>query len=344
MILLFFWRAVYYWVLLRDSLVENVLILGTGEQAKELAREILERKDDGYRVVGFLTDDPSRVGERLVNPSIIGTLDQIPALDQQFRVDTLLVALEDRRGKLPLPELLRYKLDGMRVEESASFYEMLTGKIPVRNLHPSSLIFSNGFNSYRLFYGTRRVPELLLALISFLISLPVFLLACLLIFLESGRPIFYRQERVGEKGRTFELLKLRSMRQDAEEETGAVWASADDDPRITRIGRFLRKSRIDELPQLFNIIKGEMSFVGPRPERPCFVEKLQQLIPYYGERHCVKPGITGWAQVRYRYGSSVEDAEEKLRYDLYYIKHMSFWLDFVIVLDTIRVILLGKGR
>ena len=255
----------------------------------------------------------------------------------------MVVALEDQRGKMPLYELLSCKLRGVRVEEASSFIESLTGQIPVRSVRPSSLIFSPGFRNARLVRDARRVVELVVATVGFVLSLPLLVLAALAIWIESRRPVIFRQERVGEKGNTFTLYKLRTMRADAERGTGVVWAKDGGEPRVTAVGRFLRKSRIDELPQLVNVIRGDMSFVGPRPERPCFVQELKQLIPYYGDRHSVKPGITGWAQVRYGYGSSVEDSEMKLRYDLYYIKNMNLWLDLQILLDTAKVMLLGRG-
>jgi sugar transferase (PEP-CTERM system associated) len=340
---LLLWRAIYYWAIQRDSLVEKVIVLGTGEAAKEIAREMLRQRHHGYKVLGFLSEDPAEIGVRLVNPSVIGTYDDLCTLTEQRQVDMVVVALEDRRGKMPIEKLLRCKVDGVRVEEAASFYELLTGQIPIRSLRPSWLIFSQGFRKSSLLRNSRRAAEFLVALTSIVISLPVMILSALLIWLESGRPILYCQERVGQKGKHFTLYKLRTMRLNAEEQTGPVWAAADGDPRITRVGGFLRKSRIDELPQLFNVLKGHMSFVGPRPERPCFVEELEKSIPYYGERHSVKPGITGWAQVKLGYGASVEEMEVKLRYDLYYIKHMSPWLDLLIMLDTAKVILFGRG-
>lgn len=340
---LYLWRYGYYWALKLEPLTENVLILGTGETAKETAREVLRHHHEGYRILGFLSDDPAEVGQNVFNPSVLGTFEDLPALTRQLKVGLVVVALEDRRGKLPVSDLLRCRLDGVRVEEAASFYEALTGQIPVRSLRPSWLIFSQGFSKPRLFSSVKRVLEFAVALVGLLVSLPVLALAGIAIWLESGRPILFRQERVGEKGRSFLLYKLRTMRPDAEETTGPVWAAPNGDARVTRVGRFLRMSRIDELPQLFNVLQGEMSFVGPRPERPCFVEQLQPVIPYFSERHSVKPGITGWAQVKYGYGSTVEEAEVKLRYDLYYIKHMSFFVDLLILADTAKVILFGRG-
>ncbi len=343
MLALLVWRIAYYWVLRRDSFIEKVVVLGTGPAAKEIAREMLSQKRQGYEVVGFLSDDPTEVGQRLVNPLVIGTYEDLTDLAENRRVDTVVVAVENRRGKLPLEALLHCKMEGVRVEEAPSFYEMLTGQIPIRNLRPSWLIFSQGFRKSLFMRSSKRAVEFLIALIGIVITLPVMVLAAVLIWLESGRPILYRQERVGQRGQPITLLKLRTMQVDAEAKTGPVWAAANGDPRITRIGRFLRKSRIDELPQLFNVLNGQMSFVGPRPERPCFVDELKKAIPYYDQRHSVKPGITGWAQVKLGYGSSVEETEMKLRYDLYYIKYMSPWLDLIDLIDTAKVILFGRG-
>lgn len=336
------WRISYYWALQRNSFVENVLILGTGSSAVGLAKELLQHRKEGYRLVGFLGQDPSEVGKSIVNPSVVGTFDELPSITENMNIHSVVVALEEQRGKLPLSDLLSCKLRGVSVAQAADFYEAVTGQLPVRNLRPSSLIFAQGFRKPRFFNSTRRAVELVLAFIGLVLSVPFIALAAVGIWLEDGFPIFFRQERVGQSGDTFTLYKLRTMRKDAEK-GGAAWASADGDPRITRFGNFLRKSRIDELPQLYNVLRGDMSFVGPRPERPCFVEELSALIPYYGERHTVKPGITGWAQVRYGYSSTVEESEVKLRYDLFYIKNMNLWLDVQIVLDTLKVILFGRG-
>ena len=336
------WRISFYWAIQRDTFVENVLILGTGSAAVSLAREVLQHRNEGYRVVGFLGKDPEEVGKSLFNPTVVGTHDDLLPLTERFNVHTIVVALEEQRGELPLSDLLTCKLRGARVTQASEFYEAVTGQLPVRNLRPSSLIFSPGFRRPRFFNNTRRALELLAALVGLVLAIPSVLLGMLLIVLEDGFPVLFRQERVGEKGKTFTLYKLRSMRRDAEK-GGAVWASANGDTRVLRVGRFLRMSRIDELPQLYNVLRGDMSFVGPRPERPVFVEELAALIPYYGERHSVKPGITGWAQARHGYSSTVEESEVKLRYDLYYIKNMSFWLDLQIVLDTLKVILFGRG-
>jgi sugar transferase (PEP-CTERM system associated) len=236
---------------------------------------------------------------------------------------------------------MQAKLSGVRVEDAASTYERVSGKILVDSLRPSWLIFSDGFHVSGLTRATKRVGDLVLAVVGSVLAAPVASATALAIWLETGRPVLYRQERVGENGRTFTLYKFRSMRTDAESGT-PIWAK-DKDDRVTRVGRVIRKARLDELPQLWNVLRGDMSFVGPRPERPFFVEQLTKAIPFYQQRHAVKPGVTGWAQVKYRYGASVEDAMEKLRYDLYYIKNLSIGFDMTIMFDTVKVILFGKG-
>ncbi|HSF14763.1 MAG TPA: TIGR03013 family XrtA/PEP-CTERM system glycosyltransferase [Vicinamibacteria bacterium] len=338
---LLLWHSSYDWVIRQARFTKNVAILGTGRAAQEIAR--LASHSNGYRVVGLYSDEKELVGQAIAGNRVIGTLETLTTRTNDLPVDVLVVALEDQRGKLPIAPLLRCRTAGVRVMHGPSFYEHLTGRIPVRSVRPSWLIFSPGFNKPRFFRASKRVGELLLTCIALLVAAPVLVLAALAVWLESGRPVFYRQERVGKDGHAFELYKLRTMRVDAEKDTGPVWASPDGDPRITRVGGLLRKSRLDELPQLLNILKGEMSFVGPRPERPCFVEQLRELIPYYDGRHSVKPGITGWAQVRCSYGSTVDEAEQKLQYDLFYIKNMSFLLDAMILLETVKVMIAGKG-
>jgi sugar transferase (PEP-CTERM system associated) len=251
------------------------------------------------------------------------------------------VALADRRGQLPIDELLRAKLDGVRVEDAATTYERMTGKILVDDLRPSWLIFSDGFQASRVTRFAKRLFDLTGALIGIVVAAPLMLLTAIAVRLESPGPVLYRQERVGEHGRLFTLYKFRSMRIDAEQGT-PIWATSHD-TRVTRVGRFIRLTRLDELPQFWNVLRGEMSFVGPRPERLFFVQQLAESIPFYMARHAVRPGVTGWAQVRYRYGASVEDALEKLRYDLYYIKHRSLVFDLTILVDTIKVMVCRKG-
>jgi len=336
------WRLAFNHVTGSLRLEERVLFVGTGETAKKVARQILDQHDFAYRIVGFIEDDPARVGERIVNPAIVGTPDDIDRIVAQHHVDRIVVGLSDRRGKLPVEELLRAKMAGIRVEDATTTYERVTGKILIDDLRPSWLIFSDGFRVSRVSRLMKRTIDLTLALAMALIALPLIVLTALLVWIDDGRPVLYRQERVGENGRTFVLSKFRSMRTDAEQGGTPIWAK-DGDDRITRVGRFIRMTRLDELPQLWNVVRGDMSFVGPRPERPFFVEQLSRAIPFYQQRHAVKPGLTGWAQVKYRYGSSLEDAMEKLRYDLYYIKHLSVVFDLTIVFDTVKVVLFRKG-
>jgi sugar transferase (PEP-CTERM system associated) len=337
------WHSLHGWVVGREALSDTVLILGSGHTAQLIAGEMLRRAPLGYRVAGFLGEHPAEVGRRLANPSVIGTTADLLPLVHSLKVTLIVVALEDRRGRLPMADLLRCRTDGIRVEDAPSFFEQLTGKILVSDLRPSWFVFSPGFNKPTLLRGSKRAGELVVGLLLLMALAPLFGLLALLIRLESPGPALYRQARVGLRGRVFDLFKLRTMRRDAEAATGPVWASPDNDARITRLGRVLRKLRLDELPQLLNVVHGEMSFVGPRPERPHFVEKLRQVIPYYDERHTVRPGITGWAQVKFGYGSTIEDSERKLQFDLYYVKNMSIFLDLAIVLDTFKVMLLRRG-
>jgi sugar transferase (PEP-CTERM system associated) len=333
------WRLLLSWVSNVQALEERLLIVGTGGAARTVARQIAAQHDFPYRVIGFVDDDPPAVGEG--EGWLLGNTTDIPRLLQEYAIDRIVVGLADRRGRLPVHELMEAKLSGIRVEDATATYERITGKLLVDNLRPSWLIFSDGFN---VSAGTRLVKrafDLGLAGVGLVVASPVWLLVALAIWVEDGFPIIYRQERVGRNGRPFTLYKFRSMRPDAERGT-PVWA-ADADPRVTTVGRAIRTTRLDELPQLWNVVLGDMSFVGPRPERPFFVSQLAAQIPFYEQRHAVRPGITGWAQVKYRYGASVEDSLEKLRYDLYYIKHLSVGFDVTILVDTVKVILFGKG-
>jgi len=335
------WRLLFNQLTGSLKLQERVLVVGTGETARKVVRQILDQREFAYRVIGFIDDDSSRVGERIVNPGIIGTPADMAALIERHQIDRIVVGLSDRRGKLPVEELLRAKMAGIRVEDATTTYERVTGKILIDDLRPSWLIFSDGFRVSRMTRWIKRSIDLTLALIFGILSLPLMALTAIAIALDSGRPVLYCQERVGENGKTFTLCKFRSMRTDAEQGT-PIWAR-DGDDRVTRVGRFIRLTRLDELPQFWNVLRGDMSFVGPRPERPFFVAELAKAIPFYQQRHAVKPGLTGWAQVKYRYGASLEDAMEKLRYDLYYIKHLSVFFDLTIVFDTVKVVLFGKG-
>ena len=336
------WRLLFNQLTGSLKFEERILVVGTGESARKVARQILDQHDFAYRIVGFIDDDASRIGERIVNPGIIGTPNDLDRLIARHQIDRIVVGLTDRRGKMPVEPLLRAKMAGVRVEDATTTYERVTGKILLDDLRPSWLIFSDGFRVSRLTRWIKRAFDLTLAIVMAICAFPAMVLTAIAIWLEDGAPVLYCQERVGENGRTFTLCKFRSMRKDAEKGGQPIWAK-DGDDRITRVGGFIRKTRLDELPQLWNVLRGDMSFVGPRPERPYFVAELAKQIPFYQQRHAVKPGITGWAQVKYRYGSSLEDAMEKLRYDLYYIKHLSVFFDLTIVFDTVKVVLFRKG-
>lgn len=337
------WRVLIHWLLRRPWLGERILIVGTGASAVELAREAVERRDLGFQVVGFVSEDPALVGSSLVNPRVIGVVGDLTRLVESERIDRVVVALQDRRGHMPVAQLFELRLQGrVAIEEGTSLYERLTGKVGVELLRPSWIIFSGSSRRGTIWMAARRACHVVAAFAGLLLTLPFWPLIALAIKLDSRGPVFYRQERVGKQGRTFQIIKFRSMREDAES-NGPVWSS-ENDPRATRVGRWLRKFRFDEVPQFINVLRGEMSLVGPRAERPFFVAQLSEKIPFYAQRHLVEPGLTGWAQVMYGYGASVEDAQEKLQYDLYYIKNVSLWFDLWIVLRSVRIVLFGRGR
>ena len=335
------WRVAFESVVRRAAPRERLIIVGTSPAALSLATELTERRYVlGLEIVGFVTGEASKpVGAPV---RILGEVCDIPTIVRTHRVDRVVVSLADARGTLPMERLLEMKLNGVTFDHLASVYERYTGKIAVENLRPSWLIFSAGFRTTRWVLTFKRVLDVGASLGALLLSLPVMTIVAIAVKVSSTGPIFYHQRRVGERGAVFTLHKFRSMRVDAESESGAVW-SRNGDLRVTPIGRFLRQMRLDELPQLWNVLRGDMSLVGPRPERPEFVQQLTLQIPYYGQRHIVKPGLTGWAQVRYAYGSSVEDAMEKLQYDLFYIKNMSLVMDAVIVLATVKTVLSRRG-
>jgi lipopolysaccharide/colanic/teichoic acid biosynthesis glycosyltransferase len=275
-------------------------------------------------------------------PAGAGQKEPLPELARRLAIDLIVVAFEERRGSLPTEELLRCRLDGVVVEEAETFFERLTGKIPAEAMRPSYLIFNPGFDMHPLAAMTKRLVDFVLALVGLALTWPILLAVAIAVRLDSPGPVLFRQERTGQGGRPFTLCKFRSMRADAEKVSGPVWAS-EDDPRVTRVGRMIRKTRLDELPQLFNILAGSMSLVGPRPERPHFVDELAKKLPYYHQRHSVKPGLTGWAQINYPYGNTVEDALQKLQYDLFYIKYQSLLFDLSILFNTVKTVLLRKG-
>jgi sugar transferase (PEP-CTERM system associated) len=321
-------------------LAERVLILGTDLQAVAIAREIIQRRGRGYEVIGFVGHDPALVGQSLINPRVIGVMGDLEELVRRRRPDRIVVALSDLRGEAPVDLLLRLKVrDQIEVDEASQFFERLTGKIGTDHLQTLRMVFAETGPWAWLYRRLRRAIDVVYSLIGIALSFPLMALTAVAIRIESPGPVIYTQERVGLHGRKFRIFKLRSMREDAES-NGPVWA-CENDPRMTRVGRVIRRLHIDEIPQFFNILRGEMSLIGPRPERPEFVERLGERIPYYSERHLVKPGLTGWAQVSHPYGASFEDAREKLQYDLYYIKNQSLLLDAIILLGTARVVLFG---
>ena len=317
------------------QLVHRVLLVGNGS-FMEQARELIDTSNQRFHLVGAVA-----YPERNESPTRQKAEDIFEAA-KSLNANQVVISLAERRGVFPLQEMLNCKLSGIEVLEAPSFFERVTGKLFIEGINPSWFIFSHGFNITPALLLAKRFADICCSLFGLGLCLPFAPLLLLAIKLDSPGPFLFRQERVGQGDKPFMLYKLRTMRQDAEQGTGAVWAAAAD-PRVTRLGRLLRASRIDEIPQFINVLRGEMSLVGPRPERPEFVDQLKKIIPYYSERHFVKPGVTGWAQVRYPYGASVEDALEKLRYDLYYIKHISLLFDLRIILKTVGVVLLRKG-
>ncbi len=319
----------------------RVLIFGAG-QAAQMVGATLKKSDPLAKIVGYFPG-PNEKQPMVPEAERLGGQRSLSETARQLGVDEIVVALTERRsGSMPMRELLDCKLAGIRVFDITTYFERMLGQIRIDYVNAGWLIFGDGFNQGLARSLVKRAFDILCSLVLILVSAPVMLLTAIAIKLESRGPIFYRQERVGANSRVFKVTKFRSMRTDAEKDGKPVWASAQDS-RVTRIGNIIRKTRIDELPQLFNVLKGEMSLVGPRPERPYFVEQLTQEIPYYAVRHSIKPGVTGWAQVKYQYGSTVEDSAEKLQYDLYYVKNHSLFLDFVILFETVGVVLTGKG-
>ena len=319
------------------------MVLGAGDAATWITK--LRRKSDrnGINIIGYL---PVGDEQLKIENSLLLDADDSPLLDliSKYEIDEVVVALTDRRETLPLKELMDARLKGVKIVELVTFLERQLGKVYISLLNPAWIIFSEGFKQNSFRYFTKRLFDLVASTILLVIASPLYLFAVLSILLEckGKESIFYHQIRVGLNNENFNLLKFRTMRSDAEIEGNAVWASQDD-PRITKVGKLLRKYRIDELPQIYNVFRGDMSLVGPRPERPEFVEQLTREIPFYGERHRVKPGLAGWAQMKFPYGGSVEDAIEKLNFDLYYVKHHSLIFDLIILLQTAEVVLWGKG-
>ncbi|MDC3958731.1 TIGR03013 family XrtA/PEP-CTERM system glycosyltransferase [Polyangium jinanense] len=322
-----------------DRLCKRTLVLGSGPLADAVITGARTHDTGGMRFVGRLVQegDPGRAA-----PDVLGTYDELPRIAAAHGVRHIIVCAADRRGKLPIDALLELKFRGIEIEEGVEFYERITGKIFVRELRPSQLVFAHGFRVAKRTLLGKRILDVVCASLGLVLASPLMLLTALAIKLDSAGPVLYSQVRAGVYGRPFTIYKFRSMRTDAEADGKARWAS-EDDPRVTRVGRFIRKTRLDELPQLWNVLAGDMSLVGPRPERPNFTEELEKAIPFFRQRLFVKPGLTGYAQVRYHYGATTEDQLEKLQHDLFYIKTLSVWFDLSILLDTVKVVLLRIG-
>ena len=333
---LFLWRSAYIWLISQRFLCERVYVVGAGERAHRLVETLRTRKELGMEVVGWA----GALGNGSFTREALATA--LAPLRKNLTVDRVIVAISDRRGTMPVRELLDLRLSGIKVEDATALLEKVSGQIEVDELYPSWLIFSEGFRLNPAFLMARRVVSFSVSLSCLIILLPLFPLIALLVKLTSRGPLFYRQKRVGRNGFVFTCYKFRTMRFDAEAQSGPIWAD-NDDPRVTPVGRWLRRTRLDETPQLWNVLRGDMAFVGPRPERPEFADRLSREIPYYHLRHIIRPGITGWAQIRYHYGSTLEEAKEKLKYDLYYIKNLSVSLDLVIVFETVKTVLFGRG-
>ena len=334
-VLLLAWRAGYVWMVRQPMFQERVYVLGGGERANRLVEVLRNQPELGMSVVGWA----GAIGNGSLTREEIG--DMLTGAREKQSIDRVIVAMRDRRGRMPVRELLDLRLAGIKVEDATSVLEKVSGKIEIEELQPSWLIFSDGFRINQTFLVVKRIISIVVGLGVLLVFLPLIPFVALAVKLTSPGPVFYGQRRVGYHGKVFTCWKFRTMRQDAEA-NGAQWAQGDD-PRVTKVGKILRKLRLDEVPQIWNVLKGDMGFVGPRPERPEFVDWLSKEIPYYNLRHMVPPGLTGWAQVSYEYGASVEDAKEKLRYDLYYIKNIAPVLDLLIVFKTIKIVLLGRG-
>jgi len=330
------WRNAYSWLAQQSFLRERVYVLGAGERAFQLVNGLNMRPDLGVDVVGWTgeLDGP-------VTREDLGS--HLQTIARERAIDYVIVAMQDRRDAMPMQELLQLRLrSAVRIEEATSWLEKISGKIEIETLYPSWIIYADGFHLTDALRLIKRVVHFAAGVITLLIALPLIPFIVLAVKLDSAGPVLYRQKRVGRGGKIFNCYKFRTMRPDAEADIGPTWAD-DDDPRITRVGKFLRVTRLDEIPQVWCVLKGDMAFVGPRPERPEFVEWLTEGIPYYSLRHLVRPGITGWAQIRYKYGNTVEDAKEKLQYDLFYIKNASIGLDILIMFQTIKILLRRRG-
>ena len=334
-------RAVGYFIVRRRAFSDRVLILGTGPLARKIMEEIEARPHYRYRIVGVADDGQAPDGEALKYP-LLGPLEHLGKIADEVKADRIIVALAERRGRMPMRQLLDAEAQGVLVEDGMTTYELFTGKLAIEALSPSFLVFSRGFRKTPGQLALRRGVNLVAAAVGLAVTAPLMALIALAIKLDSQGPVFFIHERAGYRGRPFRLVKFRTMHGQPELRDDSVW-HRDDASRITRVGYWLRKTRLDELPQLVNIFKGDMDLVGPRPEIAANVKLMAELIPYYALRHVVRPGLTGWAQVRYGYSVSLEQVTEKMRHDLFYIKHMSFWLDLRILVDTVKIALFGRG-
>jgi sugar transferase (PEP-CTERM system associated) len=317
-----------------------VLFLGTSTVVQEIGRHLAEHPEAGFTVTGYVDNVDS--GIELAGGKTLGPISELREIVESVKPDRIVVGMSERRERLPVNQLLDLRLSGIPIEDALTTYEATFGRISTRELRPSQLIFSSELGPHPGRVMLQSIYSLVIAIVGAAITAPVMLLVAAVVRLSSPGPVLFRQRRVGKNDVIFTLFKFRSMYRDAEAVSGAVWAKQDD-PRITPVGRWLRRLRLDELPQLFNVLKGDMSIVGPRPERPEFVTELAQRIPYYRQRHCVKPGITGWAQINHKYGDSIEDTITKLEYDLYYIKNLAPALDLFIMFQTAKVMLLSRG-
>ena len=335
------WRIVYSTLVVRALGTETLLFLGSNAVARAVIHELMRNPELGFSASGVL-DDALPVGESVSGAPVLGPTSAILQVTGEKRPDRIVVGMSERRQAMPVHDLLTLRFQGIRVEEAAVTYESIFGRVPTAELRPSQLIYSRDLGPLPRSMRTQMIYSTAIALIVFVVALPIMLLVALAVKLTSRGPVLFRQQRVGLNGKVFTLLKFRSMVVDAEAKTGAVWAQRND-PRVTPIGKYLRKLRLDELPQLINVLRGEMSIVGPRPERPEFVDVLSHIIAFYPQRHSVRPGITGWAQINYKYGNTTEDTVIKLEYDLYYIKNLSPALDFYIIFQTVKVMLFTQS-
>jgi sugar transferase (PEP-CTERM system associated) len=332
------WRQFYSKAAVRSEAAQKVLVIGTNSAVRELTMHLSAHPEMGRRVIGYINQEPVEDFPALY----LGTNDDLREAVTRTKPDRIVVGLAERRGRLPMTDLLDLRFSGIPIEDGGQLYEATFGRITINEIRPSDLIFTAGLGPNPVSERLQALYSPLIAVILLVLTAPIMLIVALLVKLTSKGPILYGQRRMGKGDKSFTVYKFRSMRHDAEKLTGAVWA-AKDDPRITPIGKWLRKLRLDELPQLFNVLRGDMSMVGPRPERPEFTRTLSQQISFYRQRTCVRPGVTGWAQINHKYGDTIEDTVTKLEYDLYYIKHMSFSLDMYIIFSTIKIVLLGRG-